>query len=209
MVGTLEQSVLVKLVKGRLGQIYLPIDQAPKLKMSLAFRVAGDPASIVPAVRAAVRGVDLDQSIFKVQTMDEARAAGRASLRLATSLLGAFAVVALLLAAIGLYGLMTYNVGQRTREYGIRMSLGARPSDVLGLAMRQAVVLMGIGLVAGLAGALAITRAMSSLLYGVGATDPATFAGVTGVLAAVGLVAGCLPARRATRVDPAITLRCD
>ena len=209
VVGALGQPVFVKLVKGRLGQAYLPIAQAPKPKMSLAFRVEGDPSSIVPAVRAAVRGVDVDQPIFKVQTMDEARAAGRASLRLATSLLGAFAVVALLLAAIGLYGLMTYNVGQRTREYGIRLSLGARPADVLGLAVRQALVLMTAGLAVGLAGALALTRVMSSLLYGIGATDPATFAGVTGVLAIVGLVAGGLPARRATRVDPAITLRAD
>ncbi len=209
IVGNVDQGILVKVLKGQVGQVYLPAPQEPKPAMSLVLRTTVDAASLIPAVRGLVRGVDIDQPVFKADTLDNTRAAGRASQRLATSLLGSFAVVALLLAAIGIYGVIAYSVGQRTREFGIRMSLGAKRMDVLRLVVRQGLVLAGIGIVAGLAGAFALTRLLSSLLYGVNATDPLTFIGVTGLLAAVAGAASFLPAWRATRVDPVIALRCE
>lgn len=164
---------------------------------------------LIPDMRSLVRGVDVDQPIFKANTMDATREAGRASQQLATSLLGSFAGVALLLAAIGIYGVIAYNVGQRTREFGIRLSLGARRLDVLRLVVRQGLVLAAAGIAVGLAGAFALTRLLSSLPYAVNATDPMTFAGVTALLGAVAVAASFLPAWRATRVDPVIALRCD
>jgi putative ABC transport system permease protein len=209
VVGSVDQGILVKLLKGQIGQVYLPAPQAPMPAMTLVLRTNVDPAALIPAMRSLVRSVDIDQPVFQVQTMDATRAASQASQRLATSLLGSFAMVALLLAAIGIYGVIAYSVGQRTREFGIRMSLGARRLDVLRLVVRQGLVLAGIGIAVGLAGAFALTRLLSSLLYGVNATDPLTFAGVTALLAAVAAVASFLPAWRATRVDPVTALRCE
>jgi putative ABC transport system permease protein len=209
VVGDVDQGVLVKLLKGQVGQVYLPAPQAPLPAMTLVLRTAVDPATLIPAMRSLVRSVDIDQPVFQVATMDATRATGRASQQLATSLLGSFAAVALLLAAIGIYGVIAYSVGQRTREFGIRMSLGARRLDVLRLVVRQGLMLAAIGIAVGLAGAFALTRLLASLLYGVNATDPLTFAGVTGLLAAVAVAASFLPAWRATRVDPVIALRCD
>jgi ABC-type antimicrobial peptide transport system permease subunit len=160
-------------------------------------------------MRKVVRGVDIDQPVFQVGTMEAARVTSQGSLRLATSLLSSFAAVALLLAAIGIYGVIAYSVGQRTREFGIRISLGARRLDVLRLVVRQGLLLAAAGIAVGLAGAFALTRLLSSLLYGVNATDPLTFAAVTGLLAAVAVAASFLPAWRATRVDPVIALRCE
>jgi len=209
VVGDVDQGILVKLLKGQVGQVYLPATQAPMPAMTLVLRTAVDPTTLIPAMRSLVRSVDIDQPVFQVATMDATRATGRASQQLATSLLGSFAAVALLLAAIGIYGVIAYSVGQRTREFGIRMSLGARRLDVLRLVVRQGLLLAAIGIAVGLAGAFALTRLLSSLLYGVNATDPVTFAGVTGLLAAVAVAASFLPAWRATRVDPVIALRCD
>jgi predicted permease len=207
VVGTVQLSVLELLLRGKTGQVYLPLAQKPRPWMTLVLRSETNPAALIPAMRDVVRNIDIDQPIFKVQTMEEARAAGRASTLLATWLLGAFAVVALLLAAIGIYGLVAYNVGQRTREFGIRMSLGAQPRDVLRVVVRQGIILIAAGISIGLAGAFAITRLMSDLLYGIRATDPLTFAEVSGLLAAVALLASYIPARRATKIDPVIALR--
>jgi putative ABC transport system permease protein len=209
VVGSVDQGILVKLLKGQIGQVYLPALQQPMPAMTLVLRTTVDPASLIPSVRSLVRGVDIDQPVFQAETLDNTRAASRASQRLATSLLGSFAGVALLLAAIGIYGVIAYSVGQRTREFGIRMSLGARRPDVLRLVVRQGLVLAAAGIVLGLAGAFALTRLLSTFLYGVNATDPLTFAGVTGLLAVVAAMASFLPAWRATRVDPVIALRCE
>jgi putative ABC transport system permease protein len=177
--------------------------------MTVVLRTAMDPVSLIPAVRSLVRSIDIDQPVFQEGSLEATRAAGRASQQLATSLLASFAAVALLLAAIGIYGVIAYSVGQRTREFGIRMSLGARRLDVLRLVVRQGLLLAAAGIGVGLAGAFALTRLLSSLLYGVNATDPLTFAGVTGLLATVAVSASFLPAWRATRVDPVIALRCE
>jgi putative ABC transport system permease protein len=154
-----------------------------------------------------VQPIDVDQPVFDVMTMSAVRAAGSTSQELISLLLGGFAGLALVLAAIGIYGVVAYNVGRRTREFGIRMSLGAQRSDVLRLVAGRSLVLAATGIAIGLAGAYALTSVMKDLLYGVAATDPITFAAVTTILAAVTLLAGYLPARRATRIDPVLALR--
>lgn len=207
IVGTVEQSVMTRMMKGHMGQVYFPFVQHPTPALSLVIRADGDPGSLTAGMREVVRAIDRDQPIFQAQTLDAVRAAGRAAQRLATWLLGCFGVVALLLATIGVYGVMSYTVGQRTHEFGIRMSLGAQPRDVLKLVARQAVVFNSIGIAVGLAGAWFLTRMMGTLLYGIRATDPFTFIAVTVFLAAITLSAGYVPARRATRVDPVQALR--
>jgi ABC-type antimicrobial peptide transport system permease subunit len=197
----------VILLKGRVGQFYIPAEQDPRSGMTLVARGDGDPMQLVSAMRGVVRQVDLDQPVFDVMTLAAVRAAGSESQELASLLLGGFAVVALLLAAIGIYGVVAYQVVLRTREFGIRMSLGAQPGDVLRLVIRRGMALTAIGIALGLAGAFGLTRVMENLLYGIHATDPATFMGVTVILGAVTLLAGYLPARRATRVDPLVALR--
>jgi putative ABC transport system permease protein len=190
-----------------MGQVYLPEAQYPDSTMSLVLRTTGDPMTLAEPLRRIVREVDIDQPLFQVQTMEAALAAGHSTQTLAAWVLGAFGLTALLLSSLGIYGVMAFNVGRRWREFGIRMSLGARPADVLRLVTRHAFVLNVAGLAIGLAGAWALTSLMSSLLYGVAATDPATFAAVATFLAAVTMLAAYIPARRATRVDPAQALR--
>jgi putative ABC transport system permease protein len=209
VVGNVDQGILVKLLKGQVGQVYLPLTQGPVPAMTLVLRTKVDPVALIPTMRKLVRGVDIDQPIFQVRTLDDMRSAGQASQRLVTSLLSSFAGVALLLAAIGIYGVIAFSVGQRTREFGIRMSLGARRLDVMNLVVGKGLLLAGAGIAVGLAGAYALTRLLSSLLYGVNPTDRVTFAAVTTLLAAVAIAASFMPAWRATRVDPVIALRCD
>jgi len=209
IVGNVDQGILVKLLKGQIGQAYIPGSQLPSPYMTLVLRTRLDPSSLIPAMRSLVRGIDIDQPVFQVKSLEGIRTTNRAPQQLATSLLGSFAGVALLLAAIGIYGVIAYAVGQRTREFGVRISLGANRLDVLRLVVRQGIVLTSIGMVAGLAGAFALTRLMSSLLYGVAATDPLTFAGGAMLLAAASLTACLIPALRATRVDPVVALRCE
>jgi len=144
-----------------------------------------------------------------VQTLVAVRSAGQRTLRLVTELLNGFAIAALVLAAIGLYGTIAYDVAQRTREFGLRMSLGAQPWAVMALVLRQGSALLAIGGCLGIVAALLATRMLASVLYGVPATDPVAFAGALGLLAAGGLLASYVPARRATRVDPILALRCD
>jgi putative ABC transport system permease protein len=172
-------------------------------------RGTGEAAALVPALRAAVWDTDPDVSISAVQTMDEVVARATASPRFYLLLLGSFAAAALALAAVGIYGVMSYSVAQRRNEIGIRMALGARSGDVLRLVMREAVGVLAIGGAIGLVVALLLTRLMGGLLYGVAATDPLTFAGVGALLAAVALVATYVPARRAVRVDPLSALRAE
>ena len=188
-------------------QSYYPYLQNPGGNMSIVLRTAGDPTALSNVVRQQVLAIDPDQPIYGVQTMGEIWTDSIAPDRLLLMLLGTFAAVALILAGVGIYGVMAYSVTQRTHEIGIRMALGARQSNVLGMVIRQGMTLAVVGLAIGLGGAWLATRAMASLLFGVSATDPATFAAISLVLAGVALGACFVPALRATKVDPMIALR--
>jgi putative ABC transport system permease protein len=175
--------------------------------MYLVVRTGGDPTSVSGAVRGAVLGIDRDLPVFRVRTMEQYVADSMAQRRFAMFVFGIFAVIALVLAAVGLYGVMAYSVTQRTHEIGVRMALGARSRDVVSLVVRQGMTLAGIGLVAGLGAAYGLTRLMETLLFGVNARDLSVFGLIAVVLTAVAAVACFLPARRATRVDPLVALR--
>ncbi len=206
VVGDIERSLALKL-KTRIGQVYVPFPQSPSAAMSIVISSEMTPASLIPAVRKVISGLAPDQPLFQVQTMDEALAAGQVSARFGTWLLGFFAVLSLLLAAVGIYGVVSYSVEQRTREIGVRMAIGATPFDVLFAAVNKGLLLTCIGLVLGLAGALVLTRVMGSLLHGISAIDPASFIAAALLLVAVGLFATYIPARRASKVQPVTALR--
>jgi putative ABC transport system permease protein len=158
-------------------------------------------------VRNAVRGIDPDLPIFGIKTMEELMSETTAQRRLNTVLLGTFAGLALVLAAVGIFGVMNYSVTQRTQEIGIRLALGAQRGDVLKLVVGQGMMLALIGVVVGLFGAWALTRLLANLLYGVSATDPVVFGAVAGLLGLVAVVACYVPALRASRVHPTVALR--
>jgi putative ABC transport system permease protein len=189
------------------GTMYAPHNQVSYSSMFLVVRSASDPAAMTSAVRGAVQSVDKDVPIYRINTMEKLISESVASKRFSMLLLGIFAAVALILAAIGLYGVMSYGVSQRTHEIGIRMALGAQARDVLRMVVRQGMLLAVIGMGAGLIGAFALTRVMQRLLFSVSATDPLTFIIVPLVLAAIAMLACYIPARRATRVDPMVALR--
>jgi putative ABC transport system permease protein len=192
--------------------IYMPYAQdIPQYRdeTSMVLRTSGDPLALAGAVRAAVRELDKEQPVAKLQTMETVIRESVAQPRFRTVLLGSFGVLAVVLAAIGLYGVLAHTVAQRSREIGIRMALGARTQDVLVLVLRQGMTLVLIGIAVGLAGAFALARLLSGLLFGVTPTDPVTFTVVPLLLAAVALAACYLPARRAARVDPMTALRCE
>jgi putative ABC transport system permease protein len=158
-------------------------------------------------VRTQISALDKDQAVFNVRTMEQALAQSVAARRFSMILLAVFAILALTLAAVGIYGVISYSVAQRTREVGIRMALGARTIDVLNLVVREGLKLVLIGVGAGLAGALLLTRLMTTLLFGVTATDAVTYVTVALTLIFVALIACGIPARRATKVDPLVALR--
>jgi ABC-type antimicrobial peptide transport system permease subunit len=164
---------------------------------------------MINTIRREVERLDANLPLYDVKTMGEHMRFSLFPLRAGAWVAGGFALLALLLAGLGVYGVMSYAVSQRTREIGLRMALGARGGDVMRLVVRQGMWLALIGLLIGLAGALVLTRLMSSVLYGVSATDVVTFAGVTLLLGSVVLIACYIPARRAAKVDPIIAIRCE
>jgi putative ABC transport system permease protein len=178
-------------------------------RMNLAIRTQGDPMNLVRAIQQEIWSLDKDQAVYQVQTMERMIGASIGSRRFAMLLLSLFAGLALALGAIGIYGVMSYSVTQRTHEIGVRMALGAGARDVLRLVIRQGMWPVLLGVLIGLAGAFGSTRLMSGLLFGVSATDPLTFVVIALLLTIVAALACYIPARRATKVDPMIALRCD
>jgi putative ABC transport system permease protein len=177
--------------------------------ITLVVRTAGDPAALSSAVRSAVWSLDANLPISNVLTMDEAVAKANAQPRFEMLLLGIFAAIALVLAAVGIYGVMSYSVSRRTHEIGIRISLGASRSDVLRLVLRQGLILALAGSAVGIVSALILARLMTKLLYGISPNDPVTFIAVAALLLIVSLVACYVPARRAMQVDPVTAMRCE
>jgi len=192
-------------------QIYVPFNSTDwagwARSMYVAIRTTGDPGGLVPAVRQAMGGLDRDIPLADIATMDQLLDASVAEQRFRTWLLGSFAGLALLLASVGIYAVMSYSVGQQIGEFGLRMALGARPQDILRLVLNQTARLAAIGLLIGIAGALALARTMSSLLFSVSASDPLSFLMACLILVSVALLAGVVPARRASKVNPLVALR--
>ena len=206
VVGTVKH---FRLSEDPLDQAYVPYEQRPLIFTEAVVRATGDAGAIAGAVRAAIWRVDRDQPVWRVRTMNRVLDEARNGSRLTVWLMASFAALALVLAAIGVYGVMSYTVTRRTQEVGIRIALGARRGQVLGMVIRDGMKVISISLVIGLASAMAATRLLASQLFGVSAVDPLTFTAVSIILGGVALAACFLPARRASRVDPIVALRAE
>jgi putative ABC transport system permease protein len=188
-------------------QGYFSFAQMPFSGMTVITKAAADPNQLIAAMRQQVKAVDSDQPIYNIRTMNEIRSDSVAPERLNLTLLSLFAGIALVLAVVGIYGVMSYSVTQRTHEIGIRMAIGAQPGDVFRMVIGQGMMLALIGVAFGLVGAFGLTRLMTTMLFGVEPTDPATFTIIAVLLTLVSLVACYVPSRRATKVDPVVSLR--
>jgi putative ABC transport system permease protein len=188
-------------------RMYFPILQHPQGAAFLVIHGTQNPTAITTALRGVIRSVDKNEPISSLSTMEQLISQSVTEPRFRTLLLGIFAGLAFLLAVVGIYGIVSYSVSQRTHEIGIRMALGAERDDVLGLVVGQGMALTLIGIAVGLLAAFGLTRLLSSFLYGVRPTDPVTFVVVSAVFIAVALIASYIPARRATKVDPIVALR--
>jgi predicted permease len=207
IVGVARDSKYYRLGEARTPYVYLPLAQNHETGMALVVRASGEPAALSGAVRREVQSLEKNLPVTDARPMTEVIGAALYAARTGATMLTCFGLLALLLAAVGLYGVMAYSVSRRTREVGIRMALGARGRDVLRLVLGEALVLVACGVALGLAGAWAASRLLSGFLYGVSTTDPVAFIGTTAVLAAAALLACLIPARRATKVDPMVALR--
>jgi putative ABC transport system permease protein len=187
--------------------VYYPAEQVIARNMYLIIRTTSDPVPMTAAIIKEIQAVDPEMPVFDIYSMNQRLYDSLARQRFSMFLLGVFAVIALILAAIGIYGVMAYSVNQRTHEIGVRMALGANPGAILHLVIRQALILASLGIAIGLAGAFALTRVMSSMLFGVSATDLFTFIITPLLLGTIAAMAGYIPARRAAKVDPMIALR--
>jgi len=208
VVGVVGETKMAGLVTSdtRLGTYYFPLPQDDLRTMTLAIRTKGDPLAVTSAVRQALASIDPELPLYSVKTMDDRIGESLSDRRTPMMLAAMFALVALFLAAMGLYGVLAYQVAQRRKEIGIRMALGSEPRGIFTLVLREGITLLAAGLVVGLGGAFAIRRAMESQLYGVSAMDPLVLAGVAGVLGSVAVAACAIPARRASRIDPTAAL---
>ncbi len=207
VVGVVSDVKHMSLLKAPESEYYVPYQQGPQPDMVIAVRTASDPLRFAPALRGAVQEIDGDLPISQVALLTERIAKSIGSQRFAALLLGIFAAVALALAVVGIYGVMSYAVTRRTQEIGVRMALGADRAAVVRMVVGHAALVAGAGLAIGLAGGAALTRMIRSMLYETSATDPSVFAGVSAVLGVAALVAAYVPARRAARVDPTVALR--
>jgi predicted permease len=192
---------------GGTAAVYVPQLQMPQSTMTLVVRTRTEPSSLITDVRRQILALDPEQAVFNVATMNEVVAESISLRRLSMFIFAGFAALALLLAAIGIYGVLAQTVVQRTHEIGIRIALGAQIRDILTLILSQGMALAALGIVMGIAGALGLTRLISNLLFGVAATDPGTFILISFILAAVAFVACYLPARHAAKLDPVAALR--
>jgi putative ABC transport system permease protein len=207
IVGIAEDVRYFGLAEAAQPSLYFPVAQAPFRRMNLTVRTAGVPESLIAAIRGEIVSMDSTVPIARVRTMERILSDSVARDRFSMLLLTLFAVIALVLASVGIYGVTSYSISQRTAEMGIRMAVGAKPADVMRLVMVSGAKLALSGVVLGLLGAAALSRIMASQLYGVGATDPLTFAGVGIVLASVALAATYVPALRAARIDPVLAIQ--
>ena len=193
----------------KVPQIYWPAAQFPSLQETLLVRTASDPRALLPSIRAVVHAIDPQLPVFATRTMDEAIAASIATQRSSATLVGGFSILALFLAALGLYGVLAYSVTRRTREIGIRIALGSPRAKICGLIVRQGIIMVGLGILVGVLVSLSCGPLMRHFVYGVTPHDPVIIIGVTALLAAIAIFACWLPARRAMRVDPVIALRAE
>jgi putative ABC transport system permease protein len=188
-------------------QVYLPLAQVPVTSVALVARTAQNAAALAGPIEAAIHDADPNLPVYDVRTLDDVIGRAVGQQRLTMTFLFGFAALALVMAAVGVFGVTAYVVSQRTHEFGVRMALGADRASVLRLVMREELTVCAIGIVVGLGGALALSSLLQTLLYGVAPRDPATLTAASVVLVAVTLLAGYLPARRATRIDPVTALR--
>jgi putative ABC transport system permease protein len=191
----------------KLAELYFPVLQRPELPMTVLLRAKGDPQGLISAVRQAVQSVDPNLPVFNIRTMESQLSNELVTQRLSVVLVSLFSILALLLAAVGLYGVLAYSIAQRTREIGIRIALGAESGSILSLVVRQGLIIVGVGLAAGIVGSLILTRLIQSLLYGVSGTDPIAVLTAISVLGLAAFLACVVPALRAIRIDPMIALR--
>lgn len=207
VVGVVKNTKMRELKEAPAPFFYLPVDQFYTGDLTFHVRTEGEPSAVAGAVRKTLQEMDAELAIFNLTTLEEYIGAATFQQKLAGTFLAAFGVLALVLAAVGIFGVMAYAVSQRTHEIGVRMALGAKPGDVFRLVLRQGMMLLGIGVLIGVAGAALASRALTKLLFEVSPLDPVTFAAVPVVLGVVALVACWVPAMRATRVDPVVALR--
>jgi putative ABC transport system permease protein len=192
-----------------LPMIYVPLAQRPSREMTVVVRTTGEPLTLVDDARAAIASVDPAQPLYDVKTMAQVLEEDLRPSILLIGIIGIFAAVALVLAALGIYGVVSHAVAQRTHEIGVRMALGAAVRDVVGLVARQGLTPVLIGLALGLGAGLGVSRLMTGILYGVTPTDPITYLSVVAILGGIALLACVAPARRAARIDPLLAIRAE